>query len=44
MDEAAMRRWFYALNDRYLSQFLEDAEEPISGEPVVARSPNYLKV
>ncbi|SZF00546.1 unnamed protein product [Blumeria hordei] len=44
MDEAAMRRWFYALHDRYLSQFLEDAEEPISGEPVVARSSNDPKV
>ncbi|VDB88382.1 Bgt-50112, partial [Blumeria graminis f. sp. tritici] len=44
MDEAAMRRWFYALHDRYLSQFLEDAQEPISGEPVVARSPNDPKV
>ncbi|SZF05742.1 unnamed protein product [Blumeria hordei] len=44
MDEAAMRRWFYALHDRYLSQFLEDAEEPIRGEPVVPRSPNDPKV
>ncbi|VCU38800.1 Bgt-50053 [Blumeria graminis f. sp. tritici] len=44
IDEATMRRWFYALHDRYLSQFLEDAEEPISGEPVVARSLNDPKV
>ncbi|CAD6502843.1 BgTH12-05432 [Blumeria graminis f. sp. triticale] len=43
MDEAAMRRWLYALHDRYLSQFLEDAEEPISGGPVVARWPNDPK-
>ncbi|CCU77270.1 Serine/threonine protein kinase domain protein [Blumeria hordei DH14] len=44
MDEAAMRRWFYALHYRYLGQFLEDAEELISGGPVVARSPNDPKL
>ncbi|VDB84215.1 Bgt-51381 [Blumeria graminis f. sp. tritici] len=44
MDEAAMRCWFYALHDRYLSQFLGDAEEPIRDEPVAVRSANNPKL
>ncbi|VDB88259.1 Bgt-51159 [Blumeria graminis f. sp. tritici] len=44
IDEAAMQCWLYAIHDRYLSQFLEYAEEPISGESVVASSPNHPKV
>ncbi|VCU39377.1 Bgt-50097 [Blumeria graminis f. sp. tritici] len=44
MDEAAMQRWLYAFQDRFLKQLMSKAEKPKSDKPVVKKEPKDPKV